>query len=204
MLFLFNAAPQHSAVHKSAIHKTVIRATIFCAAMTLIQITGCSQLDLPSFDPFFRSAESLSAAAEMPPAGEYPAAQAMPVAATSIAEQVYQSTRQAKNQSGVVLQIVGDETPIRVLPLPDDGRSVYVSQLLSQTGIVKKLGSVEAKLFRYSIESIGGLPMDCKMSKDGQTVKPETDYALQPGDRLRVKKHSKMALDSVVDLVLAR
>jgi hypothetical protein len=129
---------------------------------------------------------------------------AMPMSANSVAQQVYQGTKQAKANHGIVLEVVGDESPVRVLPLPEDGRSVYVSQLLTQSGVQKQLGSVRATLFRHSTESIGGMPMECKMSKDGESVRPECDYALQPGDRLRVEKNSLLGSADLINLLLAR
>ena len=128
----------------------------------------------------------------------------MAMGKTSVAEQVYHGTKQARAKNGVVLQIVGDETPIRVLPMPEGGQSVYVSQLLTQSGVVQQLGSVEATLFRHSTHSIGGVPMECKMTTDGRTVRPESDYALQPGDRLRVAKANPFGSTNLVDLVLRR
>lgn len=126
------------------------------------------------------------------------------MASNSVAQLVYQGTKQAKANGGIVLQVVGDETPVRVLPLPAEGQSVYVSQLLTQSGVKKQLGAVKATLFRHSTGSIGGMPMECKMTKDGENVRPESDYALQPGDRLRVEKAGLMGGADLLDLVLNR
>jgi hypothetical protein len=128
----------------------------------------------------------------------------MPIATHSVAQLVYQGTKQAKANGGIVLQVVGDEMPVRVLPLPADGQSVYVSQLLTQSGVKKQLGAFNATLFRHSTGSIGGMPMECKMTKDGENVRPESDYALQPGDRLRVEKASLLGGADLWDLVLNR
>lgn len=131
-------------------------------------------------------------------------ASALPSSPQSEMEMVYHGTRQARANQGIVLHIQGGDPAVRVLPLPADGRSVYVSQLLTQSGILEKLGNVEATLFRHSEQSISGLPMECKMTRDGKQIKPESDYSLRPGDRLRVRKSTKMGMDSLVDLVLMR
>ena len=123
-------------------------------------------------------------------------------ASLSTSEEVYHSVRQARAQNSIVLQVDGDSTPVRVLPLPPEQRSVYVSDLLKQTGVQKKLGPLNATLYRFSPDTIGGLPMEVKMSKDGESVRPVSDYALHAGDRLQVHKAAYPALDGLVNMVL--
>jgi len=122
---------------------------------------------------------------------------------TESAEEIYHSVREATARNAVVLQVVGDSSPVRVLPLPRDGRSVTVSNLLTQTGVSKKLGTIEATLFRPATGMIGGLPLEIELDH-GHSVRPESDYALRPGDRLRVRKavspQLKTALESLLML----
>ena len=185
-----------------------------CGFLTLVLgiclFSGCSGLRLPSTASM--SGNPLLGGSLLPkkesatfvgPEGSL-MSPGMPMDQNSVAQMVYQGTRQAKANGGIVLQVVGDETPIRVLPLPQDGRSVYVSQLLEQSGVKKQLGSVRATLFRHATGSIGGMPMECKMTKNGESVRPESDYALQPGDRLRVEKLSLLDGTDLLDLVLSR
>jgi hypothetical protein len=87
----------------------------------------------------------------------------------------------------VLLQVVGDSTPLRVLPLPPDNRTVFVSELLEQTGIREKFGTIEATVYRADRKIPGGVPMEVRFNNDG-TVQPQYDYHLQPGDRIRVAK----------------
>jgi hypothetical protein len=116
------------------------------------------------------------------------------------AEIIYHAVRAARANNAVVLQISGEKAGIKTLPLPEDGQAVYVSQMLNQTGTMKKLGGVTATLFRYSTTTIGGLRMEVKMSPDFSTVKLECDYALQPGDRLRVSRASSSALNQLFEV----
>lgn len=120
----------------------------------------------------------------------------------SVSEQTYHAVRQAKAENSVVLQVVGDETPVRILPLPEGSHAVYVSELLEQTGVAAKLKTMEATLFRHNSESIGGLPMKVKMTPDGRQPQPVSDYALRPGDRLRVRKAASPALNGLLNAVL--
>lgn len=175
--------------------RTPISSGLFAlsALAFLIGQTGCSVIEVPA-SPFAHPASQL---------GEYRGLEGAQPIQGSDPQQVYQGVRQARAQNAIVLHVPGDEPAIRVLPLPTDGdRSVYVSNLLQETGVQKKLGSVQATLFRHSSDSINGIPMDCKMQKDGQAVRPESDYALQPGDRLRVVKAPSPAMKGLVNMIL--
>lgn len=116
----------------------------------------------------------------------------------------YLAVRQARAQNGVVLQVVDDEVPNRILPLPSGGKSVFVSNLLEQTGLLNKLENVDVVLFRSSPRSISGIQMAVKMTPDGHRVRPESDYALQPGDRVRVSRVEKDTFRSLMDVTLGR
>ena len=118
---------------------------------------------------------------------------------SSMTEAVYYAVKRAKSENGVVLQVVGDNHPVRVLPLPDDERTVYVSELLSQTGVLKALGYVGATLFRASSESISGVRMEIKMERSKDSAQPSSDYALQAGDRLMVSKAANPAIEMLLN-----
>ncbi len=161
----------------------------------LLFLTGCSSMQVPQLEfpptPFSKPAT--------PTYGpEHRAFEMQPEAG----EQIYQAVREAKARNAVVLQIVGDSSPIRVLPLPGDDQSVTVSNLLRQTGVNKKLGSIEATLFRPSSDSIAGMPLAIKMESDGRSARPESDYALRAGDRLRVRKAASPAMKGLIQGIL--
>lgn len=162
--------------------------------LVVVTATGCAQFQIPGTPFQHPSSEH----------GDYRGLEGVPSLPESEAELVYQGVRQARAQGGVVLHVPGDEPPVRVLPLPTDGRSVYVTNLLKDTGVKKKLGTIDATLFRHSAASIAGIPLEVRMTRDGQSVKPECDYALQPGDRLRVEKASSAAISGLADMVLGR
>jgi hypothetical protein len=164
--------------------------TLLCVAAVTLSAQGCTTIDFPTtaFSKHSREYQGVDSS--------YDGGQ------TYASEQVYQAVRQAKAENGVVLQVIGDDVPARVLPLPPGTHSVYVSELLSQTGTQEKLGNVEATLFRSSTDSIGGIPMDVKMSKDGQSVRPESDYSLQAGDRLMVAKGANPAVQALFNAML--
>lgn len=165
---------------------TSLFALISCA----LTLTGCTSLNLPT------------SAFSKPSSPEYQGIDPAFDSIVSSSEQTYHSVRQARAQNAIVLQVEGDSTPIRVLPLPPGQKSVFVSDLLKQTGVQKKLGSLEATLFRFSTDTIGGLPMVVKMSPDGRSVRPVSDYALHAGDRLRVREAANPAMKGLVNMVL--
>lgn len=121
-------------------------------------------------------------------------------------EDVYHKVKQAKEQDAVVLQVVGDRDPVRVLPLPSADasgarRNVYVSTLLKQSGVMDKFRRLEAALFRPADHSFDGVRMSVIISNDG-VVRPESDYSLRPGDRLVVREAQAMDLASITDMLL--
>lgn len=116
--------------------------------------------------------------------------------------EVYQRIREAKSQNSIVLQVAGDSTPIRVLPLPPDGRAVFVSDLLQQTGVLDKLGHVRATLYRNTPQAPSGIPMEVRFDEASGAVRPEADYALQAGDRLKVVKEERSAFGGMFDQLL--
>ncbi len=158
-------------------------------------VSGCSSLKIPELKvpplPF-------SAPSTQPYTGAEPGF----AEKAEYSEQVYNGVREAKTRNAVVLHVVGDSTPVRVLPLPKSGQSVTVSTLLAQTLVTKKLGSIQATLFRPSPGSITGVPLAVKMESDGKSVRPETDYALRSGDRLRVQKAASPAVQGLFQSLL--
>jgi len=148
--------------------------------LALISGSGCSLFRKPSPDPTALSA---------PLKGSDSAA-------------VYQRIREAKSQNSIVLQIAGDSSPIRVLPLPPDGQSVFISDLLKQTGLQDKFGHVRATLYRATPESPAGVPMEVRFDERSGEIRPEADYALQAGDRLKIAKQEKPAFGGMFEQLL--
>jgi hypothetical protein len=122
-------------------------------------------------------------------------------AAASTAD-TYMKVRQARAQNSVVLQIEDGDVPARVLPLPAQGQSVFVSTLLKQTGVVQKIGGIEVTLYRSSPDTINGLRMNVKMSSDGKRVSPDSDYALQAGDRIRIRKRQFKIIEALTGVAI--
>jgi hypothetical protein len=166
--------------------------TLLCIAAVALSAQGCTTLNLPktAFTKHSREYQGVDSS--------YDGSQ------TFASEEVYQAVRQAKAENGVVLQVIGDGIPARVLPLPPGTHSVYVSELLTQTGVLEKLENVDATLFRSSTDSIGGIPMEVRMSKDGKSVRPESDYSLQAGDRLMVSKGANPAVQALFNVMFGR
>lgn len=122
----------------------------------------------------------------------------------AVQEKAYYAVRQAKAENGVVLEVVGDSNPARVMPLPSGKQSVYVSDLLKETGVMDKLETVGATLYRYTPGTVNGVPMEVQMIDSCTAVRPESDYALQAGDRLRVWKTANPAMSQLYNSFLGR
>lgn len=121
----------------------------------------------------------------------------------SMTMEAYEKIREAKAQNAVVLQVAGDEQPVRVLPLPEGEKSVFVSELLDQTGVIRRYGTVYATLYRQSPQSIAGIKMKIKITDDGK-IDPSTDYGLRAGDRVQVRQKKNTPLQMLVDVALRR
>lgn len=98
----------------------------------------------------------------------------------------FNAIAEAQKNNAVVLQVQGAENPTRVLPLPQDGRPVYVSDLLRQSGLAAEFPKMQAVLYRNSPDALGGIRMGVRFRPGSNTVAPEHDYCLRPGDRLQV------------------
>jgi hypothetical protein len=97
----------------------------------------------------------------------------------------FQKMQQARHQNAVVLQVVGDSEPFRVLPLPGEDQPVFVSTLLKQSGVAKRFSRMEVELYRSGAVGMEEVRMGVRFNDRGQ-IDPATDYALRAGDRLRV------------------
>lgn len=117
------------------------------------------------------------------------------------AAETFQKVKQAKRENAVILQVQGDPEPVRILPLPQDGQSVFVSDLLKQTGVFRKFGRVHAELYRDSTNLMDGVRMRVDI-QGGDRITPGTDYALRPGDRLLVRRVSTTALGDAMEEIL--
>lgn len=98
----------------------------------------------------------------------------------------YQAVADAQRNNAIVLEIVGAKKPTRTIPLPSDGRPVYVSDLLRQSGLSGEFIRMDATLFRNSPTTVNGIRMGIRFRTGTNQVAPEHDYALQAGDRVRV------------------
>lgn len=161
-------------------------------ALLVVALGGCQTWKIPVLSPF----------GEEDPTAHYVGLQPGYEHDVSLSQEIYNKVREARAQNSIVLQVVGDDVPLRVLPLPPGQQSVFVSDLLSQTGVQKKLGRVDAVLFRSAQGSIAGVRMEVQTTEDKRKIRPESDYALQPGDRLRVEKAANPSLERLVKLAV--
>jgi len=115
---------------------------------------------------------------------------------------VFKRVREAKSQNSVVVQVIGDSTPVRVLPLPPEEHSVFVSDLLKQTGLQESFGPMRVTLYRTNSQAPMGIPMEVKFTARGGDVRPEADYAIQAGDRIRISKDDRTAWGEMLNQFL--
>ncbi len=107
---------------------------------------------------------------------------------------------QAKDENAIVLHVSGDSGGPRTLPLPPEGQSVSVGDLLQQTGLGDRLGAMQARVHRQEHGQPESVRMDVLFN--GKTVRPETDYALRPGDVVQVRRDPNNALSRFMDGII--
>ena len=151
------------------------------ATLMILNCGGCSMFSKPSKELVFDQRATLQG---------------------SDSSEAFQRVRQAKSQNALVLQVEGDTQPIRVLPLPPNGRPVFVGDLLKQTGIQEKMGRMIVTVYRPSPTDFAGAKMVVRFDDEGETVRPETDYSLQAGDRVKISKDTTTSLSKFIDQIL--
>ena len=162
------------------------------AVLACLMLSGCTSFKVPGtafYLPSNPDYQSVSSSLDLDHA---------------VQEKAYYAVRQAKAENGVVLEVVGDSNPARVMPLPGGKQAVYVSDLLKETGVMDKLETVGATLYRYTPGTVNGVPMEVQMIDSCTAVRPESDYALQAGDRLRVWKTANPAMGQLYNAFLGR
>ena len=150
--------------------------------LVALTFSGCSSLQLPGFS--VSQLPGLSGKKEP----NFVGVDRGQMLDSTMNEKAFNSVRQAASQNAIVLHVLGDSDPIRVLPLPETGEPVTVTDLLRQSGATHKLGPVMVSVYRQSPGYPNGLKMQVRMGEDGKTVRPETDYTLRAGDRIQLAK----------------
>lgn len=184
--------------HRLAISAALLVVVTFSSGCTKLPSTRKLDLMSPSSSILFPGQRNPASRYRMADGSEPALA-----ADGSMSMEAYQKIREAKANHSVVLQVDGDDQPVRVLPLPPENKSAFVSELLSQTGLLKRFGAVDVVLYRPSPESISGVRMQVQFRDDG-TIDPTTDYGLRAGDRIRVTKVDTSPFQMMMDLVLQR
>ncbi|QDT08522.1 hypothetical protein [Planctomycetes bacterium K23_9] len=166
-------------------YKDIQPAITVLGAVICVMLTGCTGLRLPKF-------------AGSDQGSEYVGVDPSVLSDGAVNEKNYYAVRQALKQNAIVLNVQGDSDPVRILPLPSEGESVLVSDLLRQSGVLKSIGAVDVVVFRHLPPSPTGLRLPVRMNGSHEEVRPETDYALRPGDRIQVSRYTNDMVQSLL------
>lgn len=177
---------------------------------------GCSLFSAPSVS-MPSAIENILPGAASSKSRYVPVGHDVTLQSSGFTEDVYQAVRKAKQTNSIVLQVYEDSEALRILPLPSTNQTdtmvgntgttggIFTSTLLKQTGVLKKYGKVQVAVFRPSPSSFDGVRMDVMFAPgSGREIRPESDYALRPGDRIVVRKDDRMSVDSLVDFAMGR
>ncbi len=111
---------------------------------------------------------------------------------------MFRAVQTARQTNSIVLQVEGAEKPMRVIPLPTDGKTVFMNDLLRQTGLKSKYNGLDIVLLRSGAGEMDGVKMAVTFDGKGR-VSTGTDYALRPGDRIMVRKVLNSTIQNVLD-----
>lgn len=114
---------------------------------------------------------------------------------------MFRAVQTARQTGAIVVQVQGAEKPLKVIPLPTDGSTVFISDLIQQMDLKRRFSSLNVTLFRSTDHVMDGVKMAVTFNKAGH-VTTGTDYALRPGDRVTVRHELHSALQSVLDNAL--
>lgn len=152
----------------------------FLLTAASVSLSGCATLNLS-------------------PAEEAPETEAALTESPEVA--MFRAVQMARQNHSIVLQVRGVEKPLRVIPLPEDGATVFMSDLVRQSGLSSKFGSMDITLFRSSEQELDGVKMAVTVDKSGR-VNTGTDYALRAGDRIVIRRGVNTAISGVLDGIL--
>lgn len=123
---------------------------------------------------------------------------------SSSADDPIQAVLKARENHAIVLHVIGSDAPPKIIPLPEDGSPVYVSDLLKQSGLNEKFARMNATLHRNSTNAIDGVRMGIRFASRSNQLLPEHDYQLFPGDRVEVTELEVNPFESLSDLISPR
>lgn len=157
----------------------MIKALNLITLVALVSSTGCATL-------------SLSPLSTDEPDGEIRLKE-------SPEARLFRTIETAREKNAIVLQVEGAEKPVRMIPLPADGKSVFMNDLVRQAGLIKRFGTPDVTLFRNGNQVMDGIKMKVLFDKKSKRVKPGTDYSLRPGDRIVVRDDASFGLSEIFD-----
>lgn len=120
---------------------------------------------------------------------------------SSVDSDPLQATIAARDSNSVVLLVHGTRSAPRIIPLPTDGKPVFVSDLLRQSGLTQEFAQMQATLHRNSTDAISGVRMGIRFANKSNAVLPEHDYQLLPGDRIEVAEEESSPFASLSDML---
>lgn len=91
----------------------------------------------------------------------------------------------------------GRQPQLTSLPLPD---SMYVQQVLDQSGALRRFRRVRVEIYRQLPEG-GGHRLDVVFDKTTHRIPPSSDYSIHPDDRVVITEDRSTILDDMLESI---
>ena len=107
----------------------------------------------------------------------------------------------ASSSSGlptVVLDIRNGEQHMERIPLSPD-KPMFVSDVIKDAKLVERIGKIKVSVVRETTPSTPPVRMDVDFDSKGKEVMQEQNYALQPNDRVIVRKNDRTWFDDAME-----
>ncbi len=98
----------------------------------------------------------------------------------------------------VVLDIRNGDQYMERIPLSPE-KPMFVSDVVKDAKLVERIGKIKVSVIRETTPTSPPVRMDVDFDSKGKEVMQEQNYALQPNDRIIVRKDDRTWLDNAMD-----
>lgn len=105
---------------------------------------------------------------------------------------------------GVILEVHNDGEPHHeMIPMRPD-KPLFVEDVVKDAKLVDRIGKIKVSIMRTTTPNMPPVRMDVGFDSKGKHVMQEQNYALQPNDRIVVRKNDKSWFSEAVESVSTR
>jgi hypothetical protein len=104
--------------------------------------------------------------------------------------------------TGVILEVHNGETHHEMIPMRPD-KPLFVEDVVKDAKLVERIGKIKVSIIRSTTPNAPPVRMDVGFDSKGKNVMQEQNYALQPNDRIIIRKNDRSWIDQALESVTA-